>query len=172
MTTPQQTTTAGLLRPYSYGRGYPTLNKTLTPAAGAASVLSVPGSRMFRLTSVRGQFVASSGVANRGVFLAFRDADMNEYMRAPLPTAITASQTVDFCFSIGLGFAYTGGDGTQIAAIPDTLIERGHVARVSFTNAQSGDALANMLWYYDEILIGGDGYAPGMATADRPDIEP
>lgn len=172
MTQPTQRTTAGLLRPYGYGRGYPKLNTGLSPAAGNPSVLQVPGSRMYRLTSVRGQFAASATVGNRGVFLAFRDADANEYMRAPLPTAITASQTVDFCFSVGLGFAYTGGDGTQVATVPDILMERGHVARVSFTGAQSGDTLQNMFWYYDEIMIGGDGYSPGIATAGLPDIEP
>lgn len=168
----EQQTTAGLFLPYAYGRGYPTLNEGLSPAVDAPSVLKVPGSRNFRVLSVSGLLTTSAAVANRGLFLDFLDADGNVYCHVPANTAVAASTVRRFTFCTGTGSAVSGADGSLLVSIPQLIVGVGHQIRVNWSNADVADALSAMMWYYDEFMIGGDGYEPGAATAHTPHINP
>lgn len=167
-----QLTTAGLFGPYTYGRGYRTLNPTLNPAVDAPSILKTPGSRNFRVLSVSGLLTTSAAVANRGMFLEFLDEDGNVYCHVPANTAVAASTVRRFTFCVDTGSAVSGADGSLMVCIPQLIIRGGHQVKVNWSNADAADALSAMMWYYDELMIGGDGYMQGMASAAVPDIEP
>jgi hypothetical protein len=162
-----------VLRSFTYGRGYPTLNTGLTPAAtGSPSDLKVPGNRRFRITAVRATLTTSATVGNRSPFLALRDADANQYLSMPALTAVPASTTATLQWAVDLGNAYTGADSSQNIPWPDVIIERSHLAHLSWSGAQAGDQLSNVLWYYDELIIGQDGYVNGDIAAPPPVLAP
>jgi hypothetical protein len=166
-------TTAGVLRPFTYGRGYPTLNTALTPTgSGQPSVLQVPGNRRFRLTSVRATLTTSATAGNRVPFLALRDADDNQYVSMPVQTAVPASTAQVLQWTVGIPAAYSGADSSLVLPFPDVILERDHKARLSWSGAQAGDQLSAVVWYYDEIPVGPDGYANGPVDAPPPALAP
>lgn len=172
MTSPTQTTTVNVLRPYQYGRGYPTLNKTLNATGSPGSVLKVPGNRNFRLTSVTGIFNTSAVVATRTLTFQLLDGDSVVYARFPVHDTVAASGSTPFQFSPVISSSYLGGDGTRLGPAPDLFVPAGHQLQVTAINIDAGDTFASMSWYYDEYVIGGGGYRQGRADEPLPEVGP
>lgn len=165
MTTP---TDAGLLLPYTYGRGYPTLSQPASPAAGATYTTTVPGSRMYQLATVRAVLTTSAAVANRQPRLILTDNDGHEYARVAWTTAVTATTTIVLTWARGVDTAAAGADGSALMPLPDAPLMEGHKILIDVGAIDPADTLTGIALRWDELPIGGHGYPIGIQPALPP----
>lgn len=158
--------TANVLQPFAYGRGYPTLKKVTTPAAGATASLPVPGSRVFRLLSVQATLTTSAAVANRVPTLQFLDGDGGEWLRIPGQGSQAASLTDVWTWCAGVGAEYTSAAGGQVLPLPDLLVPSGFSVTLNVVNIDVADQLSVVRAFVEEFPIGGQGYPVGVTLAE------
>lgn len=164
--------TAGLLLPFSYGRGYSELIKVPTPAAGQNVLVKVPGSEMWRVITAQAFLTTDAVVANRAVRLTYTDADGFEYFHAAASGTVAASLTSLTQWSIGASAAAAMGDGSRVQALPNMLLQPSHQININVFALDAGDTITNVSLFVERLRIGGDGYTVGPSETDPADIEP
>lgn len=162
---------AGVLLPFTYGRGYPTLKEPPNPAAGTTFTQQVPGGRMYRLITARAILTTSAAVANRVPRLLLTDNDGLEYARVSHTAARTASTTTPLFWAMGLGHFSLGADGNAEMPFPDILIQPGHNIVMDVSGMDVGDTLTAVRLYWEEIPVGGIGYPTGIQPTFPPLVQ-
>lgn len=128
------------LRPY----GFPSLEALESPAAGAAFSEAVDGAFYVRLLSVHVRLVTSAVVAERGLFLEYRDQAGNRYMLAGAAVTQSASSTNDYLFDVWQPVTSWPVDASILVPLKAALLEPTHSWRIGVTNMDAGDALSRI----------------------------
>lgn len=167
-----ETTTAYVLSPFAYGRGYPTVSTRPNPGAGNPARVLVPGSRAYRLLSVQATLTTSAVVASRTPMVQLLDGDLIEWLRLSPSASVVASTTTLLVWHVGMATSYTSGSGGLYSPLPDVFIPEGHTIQLSAVNLDAGDTLTTIKMFWEELVVGGGGYRPGRVTASVPTPEP
>jgi hypothetical protein len=161
------TTTANLLDPLAYTRGWQEVQKPGNPGAGNGFAIKPAGGEVWRLRGLNGQLVTSSAVAARTVYLEFQDGDGITGLHLPASATVAASTTTQFSFVAGGLSSYVGGDGSLVVAMPQLLIPGGYIVKVGVGSMDAGDQLENFHVWTDRFLTGPRDFETGR-TAQFP----
>ncbi|MGH3630267.1 MAG: hypothetical protein ACRDRL_22845 [Sciscionella sp.] len=117
------------------------------PAPGANFSNALPAGVNWRFKSVICQLVTGAAVANRVPKLAIAPHGASTAILVPMPTMVTASQTVNLCWGESMPAISAGSN--QTSSIPaDTLLQSLSVFAIDVDLLQAGDQLQNI-----EILV-------------------
>jgi len=162
-------TSAGLLEPFGYGRGFHDRILGVQPAAGANFARSLESQYATRVLAVNCQLVTGAAVANRWVELRFTDSDGGVWDRAGAGVFVLASSTVQLVWQIGRGsadFASGGADTTPIyAPLNDVFLAGSDQVRIVVGNIQAADQLSAIRLTVERFPTGRRGYPEGRAIA-------
>lgn len=161
-------TTAGILTPLSYGRGWPQAIRLDNPAAGTAASLVTPGDRNRRVVAVRATLTASATVASRVPTLSYIDPDGIVWAAFGGISAVAASGTGATQWAVGVSTAATALTGADTVGLPDLILPPGHGISIGAAALQSADTITGVAVWVEEIPIGPGGYPVGVVPATAP----
>lgn len=158
-------TTAGVLTPLSYGRGWPQVIRPGNPAAGAAGVLVTPGDRNRRILAVTATLTTSATVATRVPVLEYADGDGVVWARFRGISTLAASKVAVTQWAVGVSTVATGVTGDDVVGLPDVILPPGHRISVGADALDGTDAVTAVAVWVEEIPIGPGGYPVGVVPA-------
>lgn len=160
-------TTLGLLRPFSYGRGYRRSIIATVPAAGANYVHRVPGDKAERLMGITFTLTTSATVANRAVTIDYARANVGTYLQDGAAVVQTA----------GSAQVYNGSDnransewntGTAVLfPLWGGILEPGETFGITVASIDTTDALTGIIYTIETYEIGHGGYVIGGVSTDN-----
>lgn len=162
MTTP---TTAGVLLPYQYGRGYQELKRGAQPAVGTAFSLLVPGGEVWRVITAQATLVTSAVVANRTPRFAVLDNDGTEIFRSITASSVSAGNTNTVQWATGFGNAISGAQGGQTAPLPELFLDAGSQIQLTAGALDAGDQIQGVVLIIERLTTGPRGYPVGLEQA-------
>lgn len=143
--------------------GLPSLERGVSPAAGASFSQKIAGNYFHRLLTVRCKLVCSATVATRQVVLQYLDDAGNIYMEAGTSTGLAASQMGWFVFSAFVGVDIFTVGSAAIAPLAPTLLPPTYTWKLLVTNVDATDALTEIAYQVERFYT--TGQPPG---ADLP----
>ena len=132
--TPPQASRASQLRIYTASN----------PAAGSEWTESVPAGETWQLLAVKYSFVASAAVATRAPNLHPAIGGVG-FAVVPVPLTVTASQTVNYLFTLGVNAATS--TGVALAPLWTFLLPPASTVGSQTANLQAGDQIVNIAIY-------------------------
>lgn len=163
--------TVGLLTPFSFGRGYPQIERPAQPAAGAPAVLQVPGTENWRIVLARATLTTSATVASRVVHLDFLDPDGNLICDFWSAATQAASLTGSVVFAAGIPEYAPATGGPAVVPIPDIILPVGCSVGFEVASIDAADQLKALTLFIEKFDISGAGYPTGR-WSDAAGISP
>lgn len=124
--------------------GAPELVLGASPAAAANFTGEDPSGFWWRLLSVHVRLVTSADVAAREVDVEYRDVQDQRFALYGAPVTVSASDTVDFVFSVFCPRAEWEVAGSVLVPLGPDLLYPGCDFRIVMTNAQAADQLSRI----------------------------
>lgn len=133
-----------LTAPVSVSRALRELVTIANPSAGAGFTRTLDGRYTVRPLALHFRIVTDANVANRTVYVQYRDAEGVAFASMLAPLNITASTTVDFSFWRGLGQPDWIGTTPIVVPLADLLLLPGYQIVVTVDTVQAGDQLSRI----------------------------
>lgn len=134
--------------------GIPEYVQGIAPAANVAFTGTVAGGFYERLVTVFCRLVTDATVADRQVYLEYRDADGNRYGIAGAPVTQSASATNDYAFQGFVGQSDWPVDDTVLVTLPPILMLPTFSWRLVIDNGQAGDQLSRIRFVRERFYVG------------------
>lgn len=131
--------------------GLPELVKGTNPAAAAAFAETVEGGHFQRLVAVIVRLTPDANVANRQLYVEYRDDGGVRTAIAGAPVTVPASDVTDFFFSAYLGQPDWEVSSTVLVPLPPILLLPGHDWRIAVDNMQAGDTLTRIRYWRERF---------------------
>lgn len=144
-----------LTEPVSVSRALRELIPIDNPAAGAGLTRTIDGRYTVRPLALHFRIVTSADVANRTVYVQYRDTNGVAFVSMLAPVNVTASTTVDFSFWRGLGQPDWIGTTPILVPLMDGLLLPSYQIAIVIDTVQATDQLSRIRLYQEEFPTDG-----------------
>lgn len=142
---------AALVDALGVARGQRELLPLDTPSAGGGFTRTIDGRYIVRPLALHFRIVTDATVANRTVYVQYRDTNGVAFASMLAPVNVTASTTVDFAFWRGLGQADWIGTTPVTVPLMEAFLLPSWQLAVAIDGVQAGDQLSRIRLYQEEF---------------------
>lgn len=132
----------------------PSLEYGAQPAVATAFIQAIEGRYYTRLVTVFCRLVTDANVADRQVFIDYRDAADARYAIAGAPVTQAASTTTDYAFQAFVGQSDWPVDDTVLVTLPPVILLPTHDFRIGIDNVQAADQLSQVRFVWERFWTG------------------
>lgn len=139
-----------LTDPASVSRAERDLVTIANPSAGAGLTFTVPAGYTLRPLAFHFRIVTDANVANRTVYVQFRDDGGVAFATMLAPVNVQAATTVDFSFWRGLGQADWIGTTPITVPLFEAFLPPAYTIVTTIDTVQAGDQLSRFRLYTEK----------------------
>lgn len=138
---------------YRYG-SVPTVEYGTSPAAAADFIQPITGRYFVRLLTVFARLVTDANVAERQLFIDYRDDADRRFAIAGAPVGQDESTTTDYAFQAFVGQSDWPIDGVVLVTLPPLILSPGYDWRIGIANGEAGDQISAVRWTSERFYTG------------------
>lgn len=148
---------------YGLGRGFQSVVRGVTPAAGAGFSLTIDPRWRWRLLSAVFTLTADANAANRYVTIEYQEDDGVPFAVDAAAVVVTANSTQRFVGQFYRGVAEWAANADVLFPLTPLYLDGGTLLKISVAAIQATDQLSAIRFVFDRFQTGGEPYT----QADR-----
>lgn len=147
-----------LSEPYGEGRGFQSVVRGVTPAAGASFSLTIDPRWRWRLLSCVFTLTADANAANRYVTIEYQEDDGVSFAADGAGVVLTANSTQRYVGQFYRGVAEWAANTDVFFPLTPLYLDGGTLLKINVAAIQATDQLSAIRFVFDRFQTGGQPY--------------